>query len=312
MIIYDYIQAPPAPAVDFRQYSRRAKLPFRRVCPLLPLPFIINEGDGYNCNLCASDSPFYIPYKAGDQLGFRLNLPDEYNADPATIVAGWRDAAALDWYVQAELIDADGGAVLSSLINEFSDLYSVGYSDECGSVQDFTINTNLFPLGLTCFKIRLTYRIAGEPDAVYYTEPFKLLEHDECIETTQITGGPTICANATSVQFSNYLGTSNAVPILSYRLKATPVFTGCDIEETETDRGVIIRRKQIENYEVNAGVVPSYFAKIICGLIASGGQIDGETFVNFGGISKEADAGEAFVLSFTYSRTCELDLFKCD
>jgi hypothetical protein len=272
----------------------------------------LNEGDGYNCNLCASDNPFYIPYKEGDSLGFRLNLPDEYNLDPSNIIAGWKDTTAADWYVIAELIDADGGAVISDLIDTFSDLYSVGYSDQYGSVQDFTVNTNLFPLGLTCFKIRLTYRVAGEPDIVYYTEPFKQLEEDECIETTQIAGGPTICSAATSVVFDNYLGTTNKVPILAYRLKATPVFTGCDVEETETDRGVVIRRKQIENYEVNAGVVPAYFAKLICGLIASGGKIDGESFVNFGGISKEADAGEAFVLSFTYSRTCEIDLYKCD
>jgi len=45
-----------------RTYSFRQPVPIRYACPILPPNLMQNETDAWNCNLCGSDLPFYIPY----------------------------------------------------------------------------------------------------------------------------------------------------------------------------------------------------------------------------------------------------------
>lgn len=310
-IIYNYPQGPPIPA-DALQYSRRAKLPIRRECPSLPAPFIVDPGASYNCNLCGSDNCFFIPFLRFDVFGFRLNIPDEYNADPADLLAGWKTTAGDPWYVSAAILD-DAGAVLSDNIDDFSSSYFVAYSDAGGSFQDFEIDTSadIFD-GLKCFSIKLTYRriISGgavETAAEIYSEPFKLWDNCDGPTTTITATRAGDCIPAAGGYIDNFLGTDGDPSRPFIRLGGAVEWIGADIEEETTSRGVIYKKRKIKNYEINGGAVPPYFARWICETMIGGERsIGGITGIrDFAGVEKNNDQNSAFLLSLTFSTYCE-------
>ncbi|MDH3771117.1 MAG: hypothetical protein OET79_09065 [Nitrospirota bacterium] len=292
-------------------------MPTRRDCPPLPPPFMYNEGDAWNCNLCGSDMCFFIPYKSGDVFSFALNLPDEVNTPGDNIVAGWKTTAGGAWYVSAAIVGGDSGAVISDNIDEFSSAYFVAYTEAAGSVQNFSIDTAA-PIfdDLDCFKIRLKYRriLDGglyEETATVWSEPFKALQ--SCEESVAFVASAATCGGAVVSSYTNFLGTGGEAPATFIRVPGAVEFIGADIEETTTDRGIIIKKKKIENYEITAGIVAPYFAKMICGAaMSSESDFAGlQNIVNFTGISKNNNESKNFVLTLQFSTECEANLFGC-
>ena len=112
-------------------YAYRAKLPIRRTCPILPPVFILNESDGWGCNLCGADQNYKIPYKRGNVFPFQTTFADNRNDAPENLVFGFKDTLnQTNFWVQVEVLDESGNVVFD-LVDLFCDDYYAYYVQYC-------------------------------------------------------------------------------------------------------------------------------------------------------------------------------------
>lgn len=312
----------PVPKVpeSAQTYSFRLKLPLRRDCPLLDPIFILNEGDSWNCNLCGADKPFFVPFFTGDFIPFQTSFPDNFNTDPSIINAGFKDSANNspgDYYVIVELQD-ESGATVSDLIDTFSDEYYVAYSDEFGSVQTWFLNTAILPMSLKCWRLKVTYykynqiTMMPEIERVIFTEYFRLVENCDDYVTITSSYSKVDCYGNIYATFDNFFGTSNPSYYSFARLEGEVLYLGSSQDvQTETDRGQILRRDIIRNYQLKGGIVAPFYGEIIDKTVNGDTVIIGnEEYENFS-FGKNNEESREWVIDMTMNRTCELDSRNC-
>jgi hypothetical protein len=248
-----------------RTYSFRQPVPIRYSCPILPPNFMQNFNDAWNCNLCGSDLPFYIPYVEGDIIPFQTQVTDLYNQPNDVLVAGFFTTTSTSHYVQVSLFDCCGNEI-SKYIDVFSDDYYVAQSLATGSIQTWFVNTGLFPNYLDCFRLRIEFfkinQITLEPetDKVLWTEYYKEVEGCGNLNDTALiysTYANYDCNGNFYGTLTNYLGSNNTPFYNSLRIFGTVEFFGDTEAITENDRNVVISKDITENYGIISGAVPT-------------------------------------------------------
>lgn len=302
-----------------RTYSFRQPVPIRYACPILPPNLMQNFNDAWNCNLCGSDLPFYIPYVEGDIIPFQTQVTDLYNQPNDVLVAGFQTSTSTSHYVVVTLYDCCG-EIISSFIDEFSDSYHVGQSLATGSIQTFFVNTGLFPVGLDCFRIGIDYykinQITLEPelDRRLFSEYYKEVEGCGNLNDTSLiysTYANYDCNGNFYGTLTNYLGSNNTPFYNSLRIFGTVEFFGDTEAIVENDRNVVISKDITENYGIISGAVPPFYIKLLQQAVRGNYvTVDNVQYQNFRYDSKPDD-NRMFLLDLTFDKRCRLDNKQC-
>lgn len=313
-LIYPIVYTPE----DGKTFSIRSKIPIKRECPTLAPPFILNENDSWNCNLCGADKPFFIPFQTGDVMPLQTNFADGYNSNPGIINYGIKDSIALDWYVMIELQD-ESGVTISSDADFFCSEYWVAFSEIYGSAQTWFLNTALLPVNLDCFRLKITYyyfdqvTLTKEIERVIFTEYYRKIKDCETYSAIHSVYSTTDCYNNVYITFTNFLGTSNTAFYSFVRLEGEHEMIGDNVNVvTETDRNVILRREIIDEYRFKGGIVAPFFALMIKRAIRGKTvYLNGVNYQNFT-ISKNNDASREWVIDMNFNTTCTKDDRNCN
>ena len=302
-----------------RTYSFRQPVPIRYACPILPGNLLQNFNDAWNCNLCGSDLPFYIPYVEGDIIPFQTQVTDLYNQPNDVLVAGFQTSTSTSHYVTVTLYDCCG-EIITSFIDEFSDSYHVGQSLATGSIQTFFVNTGLFPVGLDCFRIGIDYykinQITLEPelDRRLFSEYYKEVEGCGNLNDTSLiysTYANYDCNGNFYGTLTNYLGSNNTPFYNSLRIFGTVEFFGDTEAIVENDRNVVISKDITENYGIISGAVPPFYIKLLQQAVRGNYvTVDNVQYQNFRYDSKPDD-NRMFLLDLTFDKRCRLDNKQC-
>ena len=302
-----------------RTYSFRQPVPIRYACPVLPPNFMQNETDAWNCNLCGSDLPFYIPYVEGDIIPFQTQVTDNYNQPNSVLIAGFQTSTSTSHYVVVSLYDCCGNLV-SEFIDDFSDSYHVGQSLSTGSIQTWFVNTGLFSADLDCFRLYIDYykinQITLEPeiDKRLYTEYYKKIEGCGSLNDTALiysTYANYDCNGNFYGTLTNYLGSNNTPFYNSLRIFGTVEFFGDTEAITENDRNVVISKDITENYGIISGAVPPFYIKLLQQAVRGNYvTVDGVQYQNFRYDSKPED-NRMFLLDLSFDKKCRLDNKQC-
>lgn len=302
-----------------RTYSFRQPVPIRYACPILPPNFMQNFDDAWNCNLCGSDLPFYIPYVEGDIIPFQTQVTDLYNQPNDVLVAGFQTSTSTSHYVVVSLFDCCDN-LITSFIDEFSDTYYVGQSLATGSIQTFFVNTGLFPAGLDCFRLGIDYykinQITLEPelDKRLFTEYYKEVQGCGNLNDTSLiysTYANYDCNGNFYGTLTNYLGSNNTPFYNSLRIFGTVEFFGDTEAITENDRNVVISKDITENYGIISGAVPPFYIKLLQQAVRGNYvTVDGVQYQNFRYDSKPDD-NRMFLLDLSFDKRCRLDNKQC-
>jgi hypothetical protein len=297
-------------------YSFRQPVPIRYNCPELPPGFLLSDTDGWNCNLCGSDTEFFAPYERGDIIPFQTQFADNFNVPDSILAAGFKTTVLGDYYIKVELQDCCGVTVYDE-INLFCNDFWVGQSVNTGSLQTWFINTGLFPTNLKCFRLKITYyRNQAAPiiEREIYTEYYK--EVADCgwseavlIESTYANFD---CNGNYYNQVSNYLGSSNLPFYNSMRVFGNVEFFGDSEAVTENDRNVVISKDITENYGIISGVVPPYFIKRLAQTVRGNAvTVNGIQYQNFSYDAKPNDS-RMFLLDLNFVKKCSLNNTNCE
>lgn len=300
-------------------YSFRQPVPIRYACPVLPPGYLSDETDSWNCNLCGSDSAFYVPYVAGDIIPFQTQFTDNYNMPNSVLVAGFETNISATHYVTVSLYDCCGN-LISDKIDEFSETFYVGYSLSTGSIQTWFVNTGLFPTGLECFRLKIEYykinqgTMLPELERTIWTEYFK--EVPECGYTDtaliQSTYADYDCNGNYYGTLTNILGTGSTAFYNSIRIWGNVEFFGDSESVTENDRNVVISKDITENYGIISGVVPPYYIRMLQQTVRGNYvTVDGIQYQNFRYDAKPEDT-KSFLLDLTFDKKCRIDNRRCE
>ena len=302
-----------------RTYSFRQPVPIRYSCPILPPNLLQNLNDAWNCNLCGSDLPFYIPYVEGDIIPFQTQVTDLYNQPNDVLVAGFQTSTSTTHYVVVSLYDCCGNLV-SDFIDDFSDSYHVGQSLATGSIQTWFVNTGLFPSDLDCFRLRIEYfkinqiTLDPETDKVLWTEYYKEVEGCGSLNDTSLiysTYANYDCNGNFYGTLTNYLGSNNTPFYNSLRIFGTVEFFGDTEAIVENDRNVVISKDITENYGIISGAVPPFYIKLLQQAVRGNYvTVDAVQYQNFRYDSKPED-NRMFLLDLTFDKRCRLDNKQC-
>jgi hypothetical protein len=278
-----------------------------------------NETDAWNCNLCGSDLPFYIPYVQGDVIPFQTQVTDLYNQPNSVLVAGFQTSTSTSHYVVVSLYDCCG-TLISEFIDDFSDSYHVGQSLATGSIQTWFVNTGLLPADLDCFRLYIDYykinQITLEPelDKRLFTEYYKKVEGCGNLNDTSLiysTYANYDCNGNFYGTLTNYLGSNNTPFYNSLRIFGTVEFFGDTEAITENDRNVVISKDITENYGIISGAVPPFYIKLLQQAVRGNYvTVDEVQYQNFRYDSKPED-NRMFLLDLTFDKRCRLDNKQC-
>ena len=301
-------------------YAYRAKLPIRRTCPILPPVFILNESDGWGCNLCGADQNYKIPFQRGNVLPFQTTFADNRNDTPENLVFGFKDTLnQTNFWVQVEVLDESGNVVFD-LVDLFCDDYYVAHSENIGSVQTWFLNTAFLPVSLKCWRLRVTYykfnqiTLVQEVERVIFTEYFEeVIDCNKEFSAFSSTYDDADCNGAIYSQFSNFLGTNNPAYYNFLLVEGQVEFVGSSTNvESEADTGKILRREKVDNFQLLGTLVAPFYAKML-DVVTNGNTIlvDGVEYKNFS-FGKNNDASRNWVLQLTFEQSCFLDGRNCD
>ena len=322
-----------APATE-NSYTLLLDLPPRVSCPRYPtLNFTDSLAQQWNCQKCKIQ-PYFSLFQVGDIIPIQLNLPDRRNNLLGSITrpnVGWQQLDLINpfWYIKAELYD--GSTTSPTLILSRADLFCsdwwVGYSELVGSVQTLFVDTSLFPIGTTTFRIKITtIDSTFSNDIVLWSEPFCVAR--DCKNSVVVSGNyrTVDCENRDyrTPDLLNFIHTpfngSNPIDYIptpfytSWRYQGivTPLSFGA--EKTLNDLDKVIRQKSIDTYRLTLSeILPPYAAKILAATLrGSEFYIDNVQYDTASDVSKNIDEGLGFLPSIDLTRTCQINNNKCN
>ena len=309
----------PKTPEDALSYGIRAKLPIKRGCPNLHPVFILNESDSWNCRLCGADQKYNIPFKRGVVIPFQTNLPDNRNINPENLVFGVKDTLnQTNFLIQIELQD-ETGTTIFDLADLFCSEYNVAYTENLGSFQTWFVNTALFPVSLTCWRLKISYykldQISNTQilEREIFTEYFsEIIDCSKNYVDVVSSYGFTDCIGLFYGEFNNFLGTSN-LPYYNYiLLEGEKEFIGSDSQiESQADSGKVLRKEKVDNYQIKGGLVAPFYAKMLdITLNGSSVFVEEVEYINFS-FGKNNDSSKMWVIDITFQKTCNLDNLNC-
>lgn len=311
-------------------YTRYLKLPPIVDCPnpLIP-PFIGSIADGYNCNRCGPEPPFYMAYRRGDIIPLQLSVPDNMNPTNAIPIIGWRNITDGDpnWFISAELFESDCVTSVSQFVDDFCSDWWVAYSPTLGGVQTLFVDTNTFPVGMDGFRIKFQYKDrSGAVMAELWTEPFR--EVGPCDQSIVIEAqySETDCQPRDYRSLSSFVHIASGNPpnytptpyVTRFRWVAEVVFDGQVTErETNEETGIVLNQRIIKRFSINLLTpIPPYAAHILGHTVAANVRVlvDGEEYVNFSDVLREGnEVGRTFTpLTINCEQICAIERVKND
>lgn len=337
------------PATE-NSFTRSAVLPPTVACLRYPiLNFISQLGDSYNCQRCTS-IPFFRSFERGDIIPIQVNLPDLLNgssaifgpnASTANPQVGWKiTGAASAWYVRAEIYDATTNLPVAGLdvVDAFCSDYWVGYSNLVGSVQTLYIDTNLLPVGLASWYIRIAVR--NDPTPAVFTEAVEIFSEPYCL-ANPCENNVLVTSTYTTIDCDNrdfrtpelaLFGTAQPLKAVHTPFNATnPVgytptpfsiaerYQGSVSSEnfaTEKeldDLGNVRRYTRIDTYRlVLSQLLPPYAARMLANaLFGSEFYVDGERYQDSTEVAKNILEGLAFLPQIELTKRCEVNNNSC-
>lgn len=298
-----------------RTYAFRQAVPIRYGCPVLPGNFMTSETDAWNCNLCGSDLPFYIPYVQGDIIPFQTQFADNFNLPNSVLISGF-DTNLAAGYIVVSLYDCCGNQIFKYL-DEFSDSYHIGYSVATGSIQTWFVNTGLFPTNLDCFRLKIEYyknQASPELERTIWTEYYKALPDCNNLTDNSLivsTYSDFDCNGNYYGTLTNYLGSNNTAFYNSLRVYGKVEFYGDSESTTENDRNVVISKDITENYGIISAAVPPFYIRLLQQAVRGNAvTVNGTQYQNFRYDSKPDD-NSMFLLDLSFDKRCRIDNRKC-
>lgn len=306
---------------DSYSYSIRAAVPIRYNCLNLPPGFLSADNDGWNCNLCGSDSDFFAPYEPGDIIPFQTRVADNYNNPASVLSFGIKTVASgVNNFMVIELQDCCGLAV-TDFVNEFAEDWWVSYSLQFGSIQTWFVNTGLFPTNLKCFRFKIVFykidqiTLLPQIERTIYTEYYK--EVAECgsdVNTVLIesTYQSTDCNGNWYGAPTNYFGNSNRQFYNSLRVFGDIQFTGDVPATTENDIGTIISTTVTNNFRITSTIYPPYFVRRLQQTLR-GKDVTGDGNIYQNWTFSSLDEGfKMFAIDIEMNQKCFIDNRQCN
>lgn len=105
-------------------------------CNPTPTDGALTAGNHWNCNLCQTDLPYFMPVSTGRRFHIQTQFVDFYNSNPEAPTAGWGS-----WIV-INLYNAANNLVVSSTLADMASRWGVGWNGE-SSYQIIEIDPSL-------------------------------------------------------------------------------------------------------------------------------------------------------------------------
>lgn len=318
----------PSVAVTSKTFTNYVPLPPIADCPAFPLALWLNNlSDSWNCNLCSSESPYFVPFERGDILSFQLALPDRKNPSPNLLIAGWQLSTNPPFvlaYVKAQMYNCEGTVVIFDDVDLFAVDYWVAFVDGFGSVQNFTVDTAALPIGLTEFRIKVTtFDLSNNVDVVQWSEPYKI--PNDCNDSSVLIesswanldctphyhGIPTLFLAQSSPPPVGYVPTPYRSRL---RLIGELYWDSVATSQTTNENDRVLSQTITETYKLQGfePLPPFAAAMLRDALFGDNLTIDGDTYTNPSELTRGGDAGRAFLPDLTVEKKCENFNKKCN
>lgn len=294
-------------------------MPIRIECPEIKSPFV-ECGEGWNCNLCGNDTPFYNPFVLGDEIPLQLRLQDTFNLFINFLVAGWNTAAGNPYYINAALQTCCGEVVPGyETVDTFSGDYWTGFDAQHGAIQNFCIDTTMLPPDLDCFKVVITlFNADGEEIFCTETEPFKRRKCEETILIEGTNKGEDCLCHIYTVP-ENYIGASDDPDyepkpfVFRWRFAGWVKEIGYSNSTVTNDVEKVISKEIQKLFEIGFYPMPPYAAAMLNEILCSAPvSIDGVEYSGFSPVTKDNDVSSMFIPTVTAAQICERDNKDCE
>ncbi len=243
--------------------AAQACLPVKKDCNFSS-PLFGDKNGLFNCNLCAGDKYFAMPFVRGDKIPFQMRLPDCLN-DGCDLIGGWKDNTNEDYYIGAELLSE--GEVVYEHIGQFSSDYVVGLDSDGIPYQNFVVDTSVFEE--KCFQIAITYyckNADGEYEIKdsFVSEPFVESAKSECtiVLESELENSCDGFHYGSGADDCHY-GTSDFAYSNRVRLPGSIYLNQVSFEDIILDNGDIASSELRENYTVDIYCVPPYAVRLL-------------------------------------------------
>ena len=291
-------------------------------------------GDSWNCNLCPSDVPFWIPFETGDRFDFQFQQPNELNVGcesgwlPSDLV-GPTDTAFATFEIrgccddQALEITEEMFAVIAP--NHYNGFFNS--TDYAGNVSTHPIQMIQFNLtaiatymagaGLdSCFYFLFTFTGTreclplAETTATFCSEPFKMVPCSNGAKTHLVES-----FYPKQDCFGTYYGTDftpgNGTPFqYSNQIRVPSSFERTNFTITKETIGATLKTtaaQYCESWLMRTANLPETFVRYLVNILTGRDvYVDGVEYQIQGDIAKNNDTGSQWFLEIPFER-CECD-----
>jgi hypothetical protein len=311
---------PNAP-FSFRSRTVTGALPLIVQCPSTQMPpfSATSLGGLWNCERCGLEPEYRTPWRRGDIIPLQLNLRDLRNNN--AYAQGWRDSVNTTlggWYIQAQILAGDCTTVVYNFVDQFCADWWVARSNIFGDIQTLFIDTNLMPVGLEVFQVKISLRAATGNTIIetYYTELFELAQCEDTIlvEAYEPVQDCLMHDYRVPTQFVHTFANANNplgyIPTAywnAWRYYGEITSTGYRNDVTENDNGFRIKSRLIDVFALRlTRPITPYIAQILAAQTrAERTLVDGERYINFGDFDQGQPVGRMFLSEIEAQKICD-------
>jgi hypothetical protein len=286
---------------------------------------VVNNGlilcdcaDSWNCEMCANDTPFWIPFQNGDRYTFQFHQPNE------STTGGWSGLnTSFNGSARFAIVSCCGTRVEIDdqlfddfVVNQFVGQYQttqVGGTQTITPIQQiefdlYAIAEELIKLGIDpCFTFEFCFATKRGDWECFCSEPFKWENCEPKSVLIQSQYSSTDCfglyygTNFTQVfggspfQYSNQIRIPCAFEQTNFNISKSIIETSRKTTSSEI----------CENWEMNTFPIPQRFAKILATIVAGANiMIDGVEYQTSGEIPKNNEIGSRWWITIKFEH-CE-------
>lgn len=291
-------------------------------------------GDSWNCNLCANDVPFWIPFEVGDTFDFQFQQPDEL---PVGCENGWLPTDLLEPFNTSFATFEIRGCcddLPLEITNEMFGIIAPNHYVGAYTSTDYLGNVSNNPIQMIRFNLAAieTYMIGAGLDPCFYflfnftgtreclpgaetqsefcSEPFKMIPcspgqkthmvesiypKNDCFGTYY--GTNFTVANGTPFQYSNKIRIPSSFERTNFNITKETI--GATLKTTSA--------QYCETWLMRTANVPETYTRYLVNLFTGRDVfVDGTEYQIQGDIAKNNETGSQWFLEINFER-CECD-----
>ena len=240
-------------------------------CKSVPYPFFL-QGKGYDCNRCAGDIRYCMPYVKGDILEFQFLF------QPPAGVNGWSGNGNPTPHLIVSILDGNGATIFSGNLEDISPSFSYGNAASGLMVQNLQIDPSL--INTDCFSLKIEVVVAVTPAIVtqtYISEKYCL--EAECSTKSSILTAVNFCGDewGRTTEELDYLFYSYNPSVFTPKLRV-PIEIVDDgiktVNQTFSENNVLLYKEERHEYVMYyTDLFPPFFATMVQVLL-SGGSVN--------------------------------------